>query len=138
MGHRVLLLTHTGRTSGQPRLVVLEVTGRNATTGAYHLASGFGPTSQWYQNVLHSPHVTIQVGGTRMPAIARPMTPEESGHTMAAYAPLHPRTARRLMGWCGIDTDGTADDYYQIGHDHIPFVEITPTPGAPGDDPQRA
>ncbi|MFJ9419384.1 MULTISPECIES: nitroreductase family deazaflavin-dependent oxidoreductase [unclassified Streptomyces] len=128
MGARVLLLTHTGRTSGQPRQVVLEITGRNPQTGAYHLASGFGPTSQWYRNIQHTPQVTIQVGRHRTAALARPMRPEESGRAMADYAPRHPRTARRLMGICGIETDGSTDDYYLVGRDHIPFVEITPTP----------
>ncbi|UNO40812.1 nitroreductase family deazaflavin-dependent oxidoreductase [Streptomyces sp. MST-110588] len=136
MGGRVLLLTHTGRKSGRPRQVVLEVTGRTPGTGAYRLASGLGPTSQWYRNILHTPEVTIQVGGRRTAAVARPMTPEESGRAMAEYAPRHPRTARRLMGVCGIETDGTAEDYYLVGRDHIPFVEITPVapdaPVAPG------
>ncbi|MFI1739750.1 hypothetical protein [Streptomyces sioyaensis] len=34
------------------------------------------------------------------------------------------------MGICGIETDGSAEDYYLVGRDHIPFVEITPTPDA--------
>ncbi|MEV8524456.1 nitroreductase family deazaflavin-dependent oxidoreductase [Streptomyces sp. NPDC052000] len=127
LGGRLLLLTHTGRTSGQPRQVVLEITGRDPATGAYHLASGFGPESQWYRNIQQTPRVTIQVGRHRSTATARPMTPEESGRAMAAYAPRHPRTARRLMAVCGIETDGTEDDYYLIGRDHIPFVEVTPT-----------
>ncbi|MEU5541950.1 hypothetical protein AB0G85_06110 [Streptomyces sioyaensis] len=46
------------------------------------------------------------------------------------YAPRHPRTARRLLGVCGIGTNGSAEDYHLIGRDHIPFVEITPTPDA--------
>ncbi|WP_030902445.1 nitroreductase family deazaflavin-dependent oxidoreductase [Streptomyces sp. NRRL F-5126] len=127
-GSRLMLLTHTGRSSGLPRQVVVEITGRVPGTGAYHLASGFGPTSQWYRNIQHTPHVTIQVGRHRTKAVARPMTPEESGRAMAEYAPLHPRTARRLMAVCGIETDGSTEDYYAIGRDHIPFVEITPTP----------
>jgi len=129
LGHRVLLLTHTGRISGSPRRVVLEVTGRDPRTGAYHLASGFGPGSQWYRNILRTPQVTIQVGGHRTAAVARPMGPEESGRVMAEYALRHPRTARKLMAFCGLETDGTEQDYYLIGRDHIPFVEITPSPG---------
>lgn len=130
LGTRVLLLTHTGRTSGQPRQVVLEVTARDPSTGAYRLASGFGPTSQWYRNIQHTPQVTIQIGRHRTAATARPLTPEESGRAMADYAPRHPKAARRLMAICGIETDGSPEDYYLIGRDHIPFVDITPTRAA--------
>ncbi|MFC1407535.1 MULTISPECIES: nitroreductase family deazaflavin-dependent oxidoreductase [Streptacidiphilus] len=126
LGSRICLLNHTGRNSGRPRQVVLEVSGRDTQTGAYHLASGLGPTAQWYQNIQHNPQVTIQVGRHRLPALAHPMTPEESGRAMAVYAPRHPRTAKRLMAICGIETDGTPEDYYRIGHDHLPFVEVTP------------
>ncbi|MFI0217275.1 nitroreductase/quinone reductase family protein [Streptomyces lydicus] len=99
------------------------------------MASGFGP-SQWYRNIQQTPRVTIQVGRHRTAALARPMTPEESGRAMADYAPRHPRTARRLMGICGIETYGSAEDCYLVGRDHIPFVEITPTSGAKPTQPE--
>jgi deazaflavin-dependent oxidoreductase (nitroreductase family) len=126
LGHRVCLLTHTGRSSGLPRQVVLEVTARDRRTGAVHLAAGFGPAAQWYRNIQADPAVVLQIGGHRTPATARAMTPEESGAAMAAYAPRHPRIARRLMAVCGIETDGTPEDYYLVGRDHIPFVEVVP------------
>jgi deazaflavin-dependent oxidoreductase (nitroreductase family) len=127
-GGRMLLLTHTGRSSGQPRQVVLEVTGRDPGTGAYHLASGFGPASQWYRNIRHTPQVTIQVRCHRTAAVAHPLPPEESGRLMAAYALRHPRAARGLMRFCGLETEGTASDYYLIGRDHIPFVAVIASP----------
>ncbi|WP_419992566.1 nitroreductase family deazaflavin-dependent oxidoreductase [Streptomyces boninensis] len=123
-GGRLLLLTHTGRTSGKPRQVVLEVTGRDRETGAYHIVSGFGPTSQWYRNVQQTPEVTIQVGMRRKPAVAEPLAPEESGRLMARYALRHPRTAAKLMRFCGIETDGSQEDYYLVGRDYIPFVAV--------------
>ncbi|MGW4079001.1 nitroreductase family deazaflavin-dependent oxidoreductase [Streptomyces asiaticus] len=126
LGGRMLLLTHTGRMSGLPRQVVLEVTGRDPRTGAYHLASGFGPGAQWYRNIQHTPRVTIQVGRHRMAAVARPLSPEESGRLMAAYALRHPRLARGLMRMCGLKTDGSVEDYHRIGRDHIPFVRVLP------------
>ncbi len=128
LGRRICLLTHTGRTSGLPRRTALEVTGTDPATGAVHLASGFGPASQWYRNIQHTPKVTVQSGRRHWTGTARPMTPDESGRAMAAYAPLHPRTARTLMRICGLTTDGSTEDWYRIGHDHIPFVEITPDP----------
>ncbi|MFK0295000.1 hypothetical protein ACIQU6_31645 [Streptomyces sp. NPDC090442] len=66
------------------------------------------------------------------------MTPEESGRVMAEYASRHPRTARRLRGVRDIETDGSTEGYYLIGRDHIPFVEVTPTPVAPPQPPHDA
>ncbi|QKV96085.1 nitroreductase family deazaflavin-dependent oxidoreductase [Streptomyces sp. NA02950] len=126
LGSRMLLLTHTGRTSGLPRQVVLEVTGRDPRTGAYHLASGFGPGAQWYRNIQHTPQVTIQVGRRRMAAVAQPLGPEESGRLMAAYALRHPHLARGLMRMCALKTDGSREDYHRVGRDHIPFVRVLP------------
>ncbi|NGN68981.1 nitroreductase family deazaflavin-dependent oxidoreductase [Streptomyces sp. A7024] len=126
LGGRFLLLTHIGRKSGQPRQVVLEVTGHDRESGTYYLVSGFGPTSQWYRNIRANPEVTIQVGRRRMPARAEPLGPEESGRLMARYAGRHPRTAAKLMKLCGVETDGTAQDYFLAGRDYLPFVAVHP------------
>ena len=77
-------------------------------------------------NMFQKLTMTIQVGGRRLSATAQPLTPEESGRAMARYALRHPRTARRLMRVCGLDVDGTADDYHLVGRDHVPFVRLVP------------
>ncbi|MFD0258954.1 nitroreductase family deazaflavin-dependent oxidoreductase [Kitasatospora indigofera] len=126
MGRRFLLLTHAGRSTGLPRRVVLEVVDRDDATGAFVLASGFGPGAQWYRNVVAKPEVTVQVGRWRTAAVVRPMSAEESGRAMAAYALRHPRAARALMRFCGLVVDGTWQDYYLAGRDHVPFVTLWP------------
>ncbi|MGG7569288.1 hypothetical protein [Streptomyces sirii] len=45
---------------------------------------------------------------------------------MATYASRYPRLARKLMRVCGLEVDGTAEDFYLVGRDHIPFVRLTP------------
>jgi deazaflavin-dependent oxidoreductase (nitroreductase family) len=127
LGHRVLLLTHIGRTSGQPREVVVEIDGREEETGAYLIASGFGRHSDWYRNIQHTPAVTVQIGNRSFPATARALSPEQSGLAMSDYARLHPRTARSLLRVCGLDGDGTPSDYDRAGREYILFVAITPT-----------
>lgn len=62
LGHRLLLLTHTGRNSGRRRQVVLEVVGRHEESGGYLIASGFGARSQWFRNIAADPRVYFQVG----------------------------------------------------------------------------
>ncbi|TQK52393.1 deazaflavin-dependent oxidoreductase (nitroreductase family) [Streptomyces sp. SLBN-118] len=50
-GKRLLLLHHTGRPTGLDRRVVLEVAAYERADESWTVASGFGPKSDWYQNL---------------------------------------------------------------------------------------
>ncbi|WP_020496629.1 nitroreductase family deazaflavin-dependent oxidoreductase [Sciscionella marina] len=125
LGSRMLLLTHTGRVSGKPRQVVIEVVGRDERTGSYFTCSGFGQKSAWYRNVLATPQARIQVGNRAVPALAEPLETEDGAEVMADYAVRHPRAARRLVRFMGFAVDGTAEDYREVGR-NLPFVRFTP------------
>ncbi|MEV0529878.1 nitroreductase family deazaflavin-dependent oxidoreductase [Streptomyces sp. NPDC050439] len=126
-GKRLLLLHHTGRTSGLDRRVVLEVIAYNAEEGRLILASGFGPNAAWYQNLRTTPKTTIQIGNHHYAVTAHFLSSEEGGDVMARYAPAHPRTARRLCSFMGFDVDGSTRSYQQAGR-HIPFVRLDAAP----------
>ncbi|MFI5671956.1 nitroreductase family deazaflavin-dependent oxidoreductase [Streptomyces sp. NPDC051704] len=127
-GKRMLLLQHTGRLSGQTREVCLEVVAHDPLRGSWTVASGFGTAAQWYRNLRHMPKVTIQVGQTFCPVNAHFLTVEEGAEVMAAYASRHPRAARALCRYLGLDTqtDGT-DPFREAGH-RIPFVRLDEVP----------
>lgn len=127
LGQRMLLLTHTGRRTGTARQTVLEVVDRGPE--GYLVASGFGERAQWLRNIERHPEVTIQVGRRRLPAGARRLPADDSARAMLRYAQRHPRLARRLMSFCGIEMDGTPDDYLTVGRELVPFVRITPREG---------
>jgi deazaflavin-dependent oxidoreductase (nitroreductase family) len=64
----VMLLTTTGRRSGQPRTGAISF----MPVGDHFVVfSGWGVTSNWYRNVRANPEVVIQVGRTRSRATAR-------------------------------------------------------------------
>ncbi|WP_243761208.1 nitroreductase family deazaflavin-dependent oxidoreductase [Streptomyces sp. YIM 98790] len=128
LGGRMVLLTHTGRVSGQPRQVVLEVVERGREPGSLLIASGYGGRSQWFRNVLATPRVRYQVGRRRYTGTAVPLPPEESGRRLAGYADRHPRLAARLMKAVG-HGPRTAADYRALGADRchgVPLVELRP------------
>ena len=123
LGRRLLYLVHTGRRSGRPREVVLEVVGRDA---GYLVCAGFGPNSDWYRNIRHNPEVTIQVGRHRTRAVAEILPADEAGGVMALYAAHRPRLAKRgLRALMGLEVDGSVGDFRAAGR-ALPFVRFTP------------
>ncbi len=124
LGSRVLILTHTGRKSGLPRQVALEVVDRDPQGPCFLVASGYGASAQWFRNIEATPAVTVHHSGRRYAAVARPLPPDASGWAMAEYAGRHPRLARRLTRMCGIEADGTPEDWFTVGRDDIPFVRL--------------
>jgi deazaflavin-dependent oxidoreductase (nitroreductase family) len=124
MGKRFLLLTHTGRKSGQPRQAVIEIDDYDESANAYLIASGFGKKSDWYRNILKTPQITIQVGNKKMAAVAEPLSPEESGEAMVVYARKHPKAAKNLTKVLGYDLDGSEEAYRKVAEEHVPFVRL--------------
>ncbi|MCP4168358.1 MAG: nitroreductase family deazaflavin-dependent oxidoreductase [Chloroflexi bacterium] len=129
MGGRFLLLHHSGRSSGLPRQTVLEIVAHDEMAGTYMIASGFGPKSDWFRNIKKSPEVSIEVGRSKLDMLAGPLEPEASGRAMVDYAHRNPRAAKELMRICGYRVDGSDEDYYELGRDIVPFVELTPRSG---------
>ena len=96
LGGRLLMLEHTGRTSGAPRHVVLEVVDR-PRPGRFVVVSGFGTRSQWFRNILADPRVRVSVGRTSgRPATATVLSRPEGDAALTAYAAAHPRAWARL------------------------------------------
>lgn len=126
LGRRFLLLNHLGRISGRERQAVVEIVDYDPQSGTYLIASGFGVKSDWYQNLLKTPQITIQVGKMKLEVVAKPLAAEDSGHAMVDYARRNSSAAKALMRICGYRVDGSEKDYFIIGRDHIPFVELRP------------
>ncbi len=125
MGGRFVLLNHIGRKSGQPRQAVLEVVTHNKDTGAFVVASGFGEKSDWYQNVMAYPEVTIQVGRKLMPVRAQRLLLPQAVEVLFDYNQHHPAALRTLAGILGYRTDGSESDVRFFASE-IPMIALTP------------
>ncbi|MEU1985470.1 nitroreductase family deazaflavin-dependent oxidoreductase [Nocardia sp. NPDC019395] len=116
-GGRLLLLEHTGRTSGKTRYVALESVDR-PDPDTVIIASGFGETSQWYRNLLADPSCRVSVGTRhRASAVARPLDREETAEVLAGYRIRHPKAYRKLSG---IIEETTGRDI-----ESVPMVELS-------------
>jgi deazaflavin-dependent oxidoreductase (nitroreductase family) len=123
-----LLLTHKGRLTGKKRQAVLEIIHADPESGQYTVVSGFGTGSQWYQNLINDPQVTIQVGKKVLQATARQLDPESASETMFDYAQKHPGSLKALASMLGYEIEFTPAGYRQFGR-RIPVIRFYPRGG---------
>lgn len=98
LGSRILMLEHTGRSSGQPRFVCLEVVERPAPDRIV-IVSGFGERAQWYRNLKAHPGCFVSTGRMRRaPAVARFLNEREASAALERYQREHPRDWELLRG----------------------------------------
>ncbi|CAM3778147.1 nitroreductase family deazaflavin-dependent oxidoreductase [Isoptericola cucumis] len=130
LGDRLLMLTHRGRSSGEPRYVVLEVSGRPAPDRIVVVA-GLGPRSQWFRNVQADPRVLVSIGRLRdVRARATTMSPDDGAAELRAYTSQHPAAWDRLRGvltaWAEpLARERGEDDWLRV----VPVVELQLLPG---------
>jgi deazaflavin-dependent oxidoreductase (nitroreductase family) len=76
-GTRCLILTTTGRRSGEPRDAPL-IYGQHGDDYLVVASKGGAPEHPgWYENLVANPNVTVQVGPDVFPAVARTASDEE-------------------------------------------------------------
>ncbi len=125
LGHRFILLTHTGRKSGLPRQTVLEVVRYDPSTGICIVASGWGEKSDWFLNVIATPNVSVQIRNKRFAARAERLLSEDSERELLDYSRRHPLAMRELAHFMGYQLDGTEDDIRSMGQ-KIPMFMFEP------------
>jgi deazaflavin-dependent oxidoreductase (nitroreductase family) len=104
---------------------VVEVVVRDPRTGAVTVASGYGPTANWYRNLLANPDAEIVLGSRRLAVRAVPLPPEEGGGLMVDYARRRPRSARMVARQMGVPVDGTEASFRALGR-ALPYVRLEP------------
>jgi deazaflavin-dependent oxidoreductase (nitroreductase family) len=96
LGVEWLALTTTGRRSGRPHTVMLDVVGRDAAGERYVQPSK--PRAAWVLNARANPDVTVDVGGRPHAATAVEVTGDEGADVVLRFVRTHPLYAR-LVVW---------------------------------------
>jgi len=86
IGRIILLLTHTGRKSGNRYVTPLQYEKIN---GAYCVGAGRGPKADWFRNIQADPHVHVQVGREEFDCTAEPVTDPERVADFLEYRLRH-------------------------------------------------
>ncbi|HMM41191.1 MAG TPA: nitroreductase family deazaflavin-dependent oxidoreductase [Thermomicrobiales bacterium] len=125
----VMLLTTTGRKTGQPRTTAVSFM---PDGDRYIVFSGWGTSSNWYRNVRASPRVRIKVGRRMMAADARLIEdPDERVALMRRMRDRSgscgpPKLMRELLRRSGLfDYDAEIRMAIDAGAD-IPVLELVP------------
>jgi deazaflavin-dependent oxidoreductase (nitroreductase family) len=122
MSSRMIKITHTGRVSGEPRQVVLEVVKHDPTTDTYYIAAAWGEKSDWVKNIQANPQVQVQVGRRNLDLIAEQLTPEQSEAVVLDYSQKHRSTMMNLAGFMGYKLDGSEEDFRELGRMLMTFA----------------
>jgi deazaflavin-dependent oxidoreductase (nitroreductase family) len=107
----MIILSHTGRRSGQARTTGLQQIYHDSDSGRYFVAAAYGPTSDWWRNALANPHVEIEVEGRLIEAAAAPVNPKDAATIMEAAIEEKPRLRDQVFKHAGVDVsdpDGMA------------------------------
>jgi deazaflavin-dependent oxidoreductase (nitroreductase family) len=125
LGDRFLMLTHTGRLSGLPRQVVLEVVRHDKETHTYVVASAWGEKSDWYRNLRQTPEAALTVGRRQLEVLAEQLPPEEAERELAHYARRYPTAARALARLMGFQVEDVEADFPALSR-QLPLIAFRP------------
>lgn len=116
LGSRLVMIEHRGRSSGEPRYVVVEVVERSGRT--LRVASGFGTRAQWYRNLRANGEAHLSTGRVRRQKVAVTLLDADASRAvLERYGSEHPDAWRRLHDAMAVAQDGEPD---------IPIVEFGP------------
>jgi deazaflavin-dependent oxidoreductase (nitroreductase family) len=105
LGHRVMQLTHRGRTSGLVRQTVLEVLRYDPRTREVLVVSGWEGKTDWYRNIRQTPAMEVRIGRVQYRPVQEFLSPEETTQLILALFRQHPREVRFAGPLLGIDPD---------------------------------
>ena len=114
-GKRMVRLTHTGRRSGIPRQVILEVVRYIPEDGSCIVAAGFGKESDWVRNIKHDPRITYTIGRDNKNGKAVRLDEDTAAQELIQYSHDHPKAWKELAHIMGYQLDGTEADTRELG-----------------------
>lgn len=106
LGHRFMLLTHTGRRTGLRRHTVLEVMEYRQDGPEAVVMSAFGPNANWLRNIEATAGAEVVIGSQHFRAAHRLLDKEEAVAVITGYerhnrfiAPIVRAVLSLLLGW---------------------------------------
>lgn len=94
LGRRLLAVTHVGRVSGREWDTVLEVIRYDQAREESFVVSAYGPTADWYANLLATPALRVRTGRAEYVPEQRFLGDDEAREVVAEFCRRHPWEAK--------------------------------------------
>ncbi len=101
-GAQWMLITTTGRKSGKPRQVMVDVVDYDKEADTFFVEAAYGQRADWVRNIQVNPDFRAQVGRRKFPARAEFLPPEIAEEKMIALMRRAPRYAKAVMALGGL------------------------------------
>ena len=120
-----MLLTTTGRRSGRPHEVVIDIVGHDKPRDMYYASAAFSTRSDWYLNLKANPVVRVKVGCRQFTARAITLPPGEAEDILVRFVSLHSRYVSVIMRAIGVRLSGSEVEVRNLAS-QMPVVAIQP------------
>lgn len=121
----VLLLTTTGRKTGQDHITPLQY---EQVGEAFYVGSARGKKADWYCNLLQNPNVKVEIAGNSFSAIAEVITdPKEIADFIELRLTTRPRMIGMMLRLEGLSRGFSRQDLEQLASKKA-VVILRPTP----------
>ena len=136
LGVQWLALTTTGRRSGRPHTVMLDVVGRDVAGGWYVQPSK--PRAHWVLNARANPDIRVEVDGSACAANAIEVTGDEGADVVLRFIRAHPLYARLVVWLVGYTpTVDVPDEVLRERLREVVVFALRPRYHRPGSCPDR-
>lgn len=132
VGGQIMVITHTGRKTGIRRRTPVNYA---IVDGDIYCTAGFGPTSDWYRNIMANPEVEVWLPDGWWAGVAEDISDSEARLPLLRQVLIGSGFAARLAG---INPITMTDEELDAATAHYPLIHIRRTeartgPGGPGD-----
>jgi deazaflavin-dependent oxidoreductase (nitroreductase family) len=106
-----IVLTTTGRRTGRPHAVMLDVVGEDPGRGVWYVQPAYGRGAAWVRNAVAQPLAEAEVRGRRLRVRVRDATGAEGAEVVLRFLRAHPWYGRIIVWFVGyLDRIDRSDD----------------------------
>lgn len=126
MGAQWMRITTTGRKSGKPRDVMVDVMAYEQATDTYYIEAAYGVHADWYRNIQARPVFEARVGRRKFMARANIFTAENAGEMLVRFYRQKPAYTRSVMAVAGMKF--TNEDELRALGGNLLLLTVVPEP----------
>jgi deazaflavin-dependent oxidoreductase (nitroreductase family) len=104
-----MLIRTTGRNTGKPREVMVDIMDYDKATDTYYIEAAYGARADWYKNIQSNPIFEAQAGRRKFKARAESLSQTDAGELLVQFHRRRPAYTRSVMLMAGMKFKDEAD-----------------------------